>query len=151
MGCSVVGGHGPVLGGLSSPRISPLAGLAPKECEVLMAGSRCCGRRCDTSRTGCAASAGYIGKMSNCCCKHCVYNPRKVLGDKACAFDALYWDFLTRNAGSFGNNSRMNLAMSTLKRDLREIRSKARQIREALHNRPKFVETYYPGGSASDR
>lgn len=93
-----------------------------------------------------AASANYIDKMSDCC-KHCAYDPRKTLGDDACPFNALYWDFLARNANRFENNPRMNLVMSNLKKkkDLEEIRSKARQTRDALRERPGLVETYYPG------
>ena len=99
-----------------------------------------------------AASANYIDKMSDYC-KHCSYNPRKTTGEDACPFNALYWDFLDRNAESFENNPRMNLAMSNLKKkkDLKEIRAKAKDIRDSLREQPGVVETYYPGGSASGR
>ena len=44
-----------------------------------------------------AASGKYINRMSNFC-KGCAYDPEDTIGDNACPFNALYWDFIDRNA-----------------------------------------------------
>ena len=43
-----------------------------------------------------AASAAYINRMSNYCAG-CVYDPKIAVGENACPFNALYWDFFARN------------------------------------------------------
>jgi deoxyribodipyrimidine photolyase-like uncharacterized protein len=58
-----------------------------------------------------AASANYINKMSNCCVG-CAYNHRQTVGENACPFNALYWDFLARNYPTLKQNPRMNLVMA---------------------------------------
>ncbi len=84
-----------------------------------------------------AGSANYINKMSNYC-KHCPYDPKQILGEKACPFNALYWDFLARNKGLLSRNPRMALSYKNLDRktrdDLNDIRKKADTIRDALAN-----------------
>ncbi len=59
-----------------------------------------------------AASGKYINKMSNYC-KKCVYNPDEMTGDKACPFNALYWDFLVRHESDFRGNQRMPFVFAT--------------------------------------
>lgn len=39
------------------------------------------------------SGANYINKMSNYC-QSCSYDPKQTLGDKACPFNALYWNFI---------------------------------------------------------
>ncbi|WP_423187349.1 cryptochrome/photolyase family protein [Alishewanella sp. d11] len=56
-----------------------------------------------------AASGAYINRMSNYC-KNCHYQVKDTLGDKACPFNALYWDFLDRNNDKLGHNARLQLA-----------------------------------------
>jgi deoxyribodipyrimidine photolyase-related protein len=53
-----------------------------------------------------AASGAYINRMSDHC-KSCTYNVKQRTGEKACPFNALYWDFLTRNREKLGDNRRM--------------------------------------------
>ncbi len=53
-----------------------------------------------------AASANYIKRMSNSC-DGCAYDPSVSVGDRACPFNALYWDFLARHRDRFGGNARM--------------------------------------------
>ncbi len=53
-----------------------------------------------------AASGKYIHKMSNFC-QHCQYDPMQTLGEKACPFNALYWDFLARHEDKLKNNQRL--------------------------------------------
>jgi deoxyribodipyrimidine photolyase-related protein len=59
-----------------------------------------------------AASGKYIHRMSNFC-QHCQYDPLQTIGEKACPFNALYWDFLARNDLKLSNNQRLNYAYAT--------------------------------------
>ena len=61
------------------------------------------------------SSANYINKMSNYCGK-CKYSHNKKLGDNACPFNALYWNFLNEKREHFKNNNRMAMMMSLLNR-----------------------------------
>ena len=56
-----------------------------------------------------AASGKYIHRMSNFC-KSCDYNPNDLLGEKACPFNALYWNFLRQNEGKLKDNPRLHYA-----------------------------------------
>lgn len=56
-----------------------------------------------------AASGKYIQKMSNFC-KSCEYKPNDTLGDKACPFNALYWNFLSQNSEKLQDNQRLHFA-----------------------------------------
>ena len=53
-----------------------------------------------------AASGAYINRMSDYC-RHCRYDVAKRVGEDACPFNALYWDFLARNRDKLGPNRRM--------------------------------------------
>jgi deoxyribodipyrimidine photolyase-related protein len=69
-----------------------------------------------------AASGKYISRMSNFC-KDCFYDPEAASGDKACPFNALYWDFIERNAGKLRGNQRLNYTFATLDRMSAEKRA----------------------------
>ncbi len=58
-----------------------------------------------------AASANYVNEMSDYC-SSCVYAHTKTTGDRACPFNALYWDFLERNEETLRSNDRMGLMYS---------------------------------------
>jgi deoxyribodipyrimidine photolyase-related protein len=82
-----------------------------------------------------AASANYINRMSDYC-KKCPFNPRKAIGEDACPFNSLYWDFLARNEKRLGSNPRLvlsykNLAKKT-KSELESMRKHAGAIRKRL-------------------
>ena len=62
-----------------------------------------------------AAGAGYISRMSNHCAS-CSYNPKETLGDTACPFGSLYWDFIDRHTDAFQNNQRMSLIVGSWKK-----------------------------------
>ncbi|MEA1941465.1 MAG: cryptochrome/photolyase family protein [Pseudomonadota bacterium] len=53
-----------------------------------------------------AASGAYIDRMSDYC-SGCRYDMKDKTGDKACPFNALYWDFLDRNAEKLRSNPRL--------------------------------------------
>jgi deoxyribodipyrimidine photolyase-related protein len=53
-----------------------------------------------------AASGAYINRMSNYC-GGCAYDVKQRTGPKACPFNALYWDFISRHRGKIGGNPRM--------------------------------------------
>ncbi|WP_018258297.1 cryptochrome/photolyase family protein [Halomicrobium katesii] len=79
-----------------------------------------------------AASANYVDKMSDHC-SDCQYYKTKTTGERACPFNALYWDFLDRNESRLRSNHRMGLVYSHLddKDDdqLTAIRERADELR----------------------
>ena len=82
-----------------------------------------------------AASGKYIHKMSNFCQK-CIYNPDDLLGEFACPFNALYWDFFARNRKKLAVNQRISYVYGTWDKftELKQtaIRAKAALILEKL-------------------
>ena len=52
------------------------------------------------------SSGAYIDRMSDYC-GGCAYAVKEKVGDKACPFNLLYWDFLIRHRPRFGANPRM--------------------------------------------
>ncbi len=54
------------------------------------------------------SSGAYINRMSDYC-GHCRYDVTKRVGEDACPFNALYWDFLARNEDKIGNNPRLRM------------------------------------------
>jgi deoxyribodipyrimidine photolyase-related protein len=53
-----------------------------------------------------AASGNYINKMSNYC-SSCGYDVKARVGEGACPFNYLYWDFLDRHRDKLGENPRL--------------------------------------------
>jgi len=80
-----------------------------------------------------AASANYINRMSDYC-GACRFDPKQTVGPDACPFNALYWDFIDRNASRFERNPRMAVIVrSWQKRDpatARAIRARAARVIE---------------------
>ena len=79
------------------------------------------------------ARMGWLNRMTQFC-KGCVYDPKKRVGDDACPFTTLYWDFLDRHAETFGKNHRMSQQIFGLKRltDLPELRMRAKEVLAGL-------------------
>ena len=79
------------------------------------------------------SSANYINKMGNYC-SGCVYSHTKKIGDNACPFNALYWNFLDEKKEHFAHNHRMNMMMSLLekksKTDLADLKKRAKEVIE---------------------
>ncbi len=68
-----------------------------------------------------AASGAYINKMSDYC-KSCQYKVKDKLGEQACPFNYLYWQFLIQHRAKFQNNPRMAMIYRTLdKKDEAEV------------------------------
>ena len=53
-----------------------------------------------------AASGRYIDRMSDFCSR-CRFNPKETVGENACPFNALYWDFMDRNRAKLQGNARL--------------------------------------------
>ena len=54
------------------------------------------------------SSANYIKKMSDYCAG-CTYDPKKKVGEGACPFNSLYWDFYERNRLLLEKNPRVSM------------------------------------------
>lgn len=82
-----------------------------------------------------AASGAYIDRMSDYC-KGCRYDVKQRLGDDACPFNALYWDFIDRHAQRLAGNGRMLMPLKTLsgmdEAERRAFREKAAALRSAM-------------------
>jgi deoxyribodipyrimidine photolyase-related protein len=80
-----------------------------------------------------AAGGAYISRMTNYC-KGCEYNPKLRVGENACPFTTLYWDFLDKNLEAFSKNHRMFQQVNGLKRlsDLPELRVRAKEVLTGL-------------------
>jgi deoxyribodipyrimidine photolyase-related protein len=61
------------------------------------------------------ASGKYIDRMSNHC-KGCRFNPAESIGETACPFTTLYWDYLDRHADTLAKNPRMLMQLKNLNR-----------------------------------
>ena len=81
------------------------------------------------------SSAAYIDRMSDYC-KGCHYDKKARIGEKACPFNALYWDFFERNRASLGKNHRLAMVYQQLKRmdapARQALREQAAHIRNSL-------------------
>ncbi|MDJ0925154.1 MAG: cryptochrome/photolyase family protein [Acidimicrobiia bacterium] len=75
-----------------------------------------------------AAGGNYIARMSNHC-GECRYNPKKRVGQDACPFTTLYWDFLDRNTEQLAGNHRLARQLRAAERlgDMAHVRSRAQE------------------------
>jgi deoxyribodipyrimidine photolyase-related protein len=78
-----------------------------------------------------AASGKYIHRMSNYCQK-CSYDPDIMIGERACPFNALYWDFMVRHQDRFRGNQRMPYVYATWDRFTLEKKAAIRGQIETL-------------------
>jgi deoxyribodipyrimidine photolyase-related protein len=81
------------------------------------------------------ASGAYIKRMSNYCAD-CPYDPADAVGERACPFTTLYWDFLNRHRARFAGHPRTALQWRNLERwdtdQLALVRRRADQLRLGL-------------------
>ncbi len=85
------------------------------------------------------ASGNYIAKMGNYC-NTCCYRPRQAVGDKACPFTTLYWDFLDRHQALFARNPRMGF-------QLRNLNNKPDDERQAIRIQAKWLKDQLKKGA----
>ncbi len=82
------------------------------------------------------SSAAYIDRMGDHC-KGCHYNKKERIGDKACPFNALYWDFHLRHAESLKRNPRIGMVYRQIEKMTpqakAEIAAQAGQIKQDIH------------------
>ena len=62
-----------------------------------------------------AGSGAYINRMSNYC-RGCHYDVKDAVGERACPFNALYWDFMARHKDRLAGNNRLAMPLRTLER-----------------------------------
>jgi deoxyribodipyrimidine photolyase-related protein len=76
-----------------------------------------------------ASGGAYLDRMTQHC-KGCQYDPKKRVGNDACPFTTLYWDFLDRHKEEFAKNHRMSQQVYGLNRlkDLPELRVRAKEV-----------------------
>ncbi|RQO58659.1 cryptochrome/photolyase family protein [Paucibacter sp. KBW04] len=78
------------------------------------------------------ASGKYIQRMGGPCAS-CRYDPAQRLGENACPYTTLYWDFLMRHHASLAANPRMVMQLKNLARlsasDQQAIQARAQAIR----------------------
>ena len=100
-----------------------------------------------------AASGAYINRMSDYC-GACRYDVKQRIGEDACPFNALYWDFIIRNTAKLSGNMRMAMPYRSLERmapkDRAAIQSEAERIKTALGAVPLGASAPETGGPASD-
>jgi len=94
-----------------------------------------------------AASGKYIQRMSNHCAG-CRFDPGEAVGENACPFTTLYWDFLDRHRERFHDHPRAALQWRNLDRlpdqRLQAIRARAERLRASLAREAGTA----PGGHA---
>ncbi len=80
-----------------------------------------------------ASGGAYLHRMSDSC-GSCRFDPRKRVGERACPFTTLYWDFLARNEAALSGNHRMARQLAGMRRlsNLGEVREHAVTIRSRL-------------------
>lgn len=79
------------------------------------------------------SGGAYISKMGQYC-KGCKYDPKIRVGENACPFTLLYWNYLDQHEDQFKKNHRMFQQVNGLKRlkDLPEVRVQAERYLELL-------------------
>jgi deoxyribodipyrimidine photolyase-related protein len=82
-----------------------------------------------------ASSGAYINRMSDYCAS-CRYDVKQRIGPDACPFNALYWDFIARNADKLRSNTRMAMPYKNWQRmdnaDQLALRKQAGEFLERL-------------------
>jgi deoxyribodipyrimidine photolyase-related protein len=79
------------------------------------------------------SGGAYINRMSDYC-GDCRFNPRHRIGETACPFTSLYWDFIARHAELLGSNPRMARAVRGFERlaDGEATRARAAEVIDGL-------------------
>lgn len=82
-----------------------------------------------------ASGGAYIDRMSNHC-KGCAYDRKKRIGDNACPFTTLYWDFMLRHQEVFVKNPRVARQVRAAQQlsDVAEVQLTAQRMLQQLDN-----------------
>lgn len=84
------------------------------------------------------SSANYIHKMGNYC-NSCFYNHRAKTGEKACPFNALYWNFLDAKKDQLSDNPRMGMMYRLLeKQDPEELAALKERAADIIAHPEKY-------------
>jgi deoxyribodipyrimidine photolyase-related protein len=83
------------------------------------------------------SSGAYINRMSDYC-KGCAYDPKLKVGERACPYNALYWDFFARHEPMLGGNARLGMVYRQLQKmqgpQLDALRAQAAESRARLES-----------------
>jgi deoxyribodipyrimidine photolyase-related protein len=77
------------------------------------------------------SSAAYIDRMSDYC-KGCHYDKKQRVSENACPFNALYWDFFSRNEQQLSKNPRIGMVYP-------QLRKMSDQARQELAERSDYL------------
>ncbi len=80
-----------------------------------------------------ASGGAYIDRMSDYC-NGCVYDRKKRVGDNACPFTTLYWDFMLRHDEQFVRNPRVSRQVHAARKlnDVDAVQKRAQQVLSLL-------------------
>lgn len=80
-----------------------------------------------------ASGGAYIDRMSNYC-SDCRYDRKKRIGDDACPFTTLYWDFMLRHDEQFVRNPRVSRQVYAARKlsDVDAVQDRAQQVFDLL-------------------
>ena len=84
------------------------------------------------------SSAAYLQRMGDHC-KGCAYDPKARTGERACPFNALYWDFFDRHRAHFQHNPRLGVVYHQLSRmDAQSLTALKQQAATTLNRLPEL-------------
>ena len=86
-----------------------------------------------------AASGAYIDRMSDYC-GGCSYDVKRKIGENACPFNILYWNFVAENRDVLKSNQRMRMIYASLEKmnqeRVKQIRDEARAFLDRVAPMP---------------
>jgi deoxyribodipyrimidine photolyase-related protein len=81
------------------------------------------------------SSAAYINRMSDYC-KQCHYDRKLRVGERACPYNALYWDFFAHNKDRLANNPRLGMVFVKMKKmggaTIKALQAQTDRVRQRL-------------------
>lgn len=82
------------------------------------------------------SSAAYVDRMSDYC-KGCHYDKKQREGERACPFNALYWDFFIRHEKTLSNNHRLGMVYRNIEKmdeaAIEALQQKAKEIKASIN------------------
>ena len=81
------------------------------------------------------SSAAYVDRMSDYC-KGCHYDKKQREGERACPYNALYWDFFIRHEKKLSKNFRLGMVYRNIEKmdasAIESLQQKASEIKASL-------------------